>query len=1190
MKKKRLHLVLFVLGVFLVSCSLIFSSLQKQTLNEIAFKAGLKLQEKLTRCEVALDSVQKKLLNGITEPDRFFESEKISIYFYKNTNLCYWNNTNVAFNGNKESIQGTKSFVKLPYGYYLRKRVVKDSLEGIALCLIKPLYPLQNKYLDNAFEAWTAIPNDIDVVQDEINGSTVVLNGENVFSLKSAESLFYSATTDECCLFVFISGVVLLLTSLLALLKNGLSIAKYTAIFVFILLLRGLMLWFKWPAFFYRTLLYDVRLFGDAQSFANAYLGDILLNSLLLLFVSLSVYFYSERKSDKNVFLFFKSVLLAFLCFNQYDTILPSLVTNSTLNFDFTDIFNVKAPVVFALMSLGFYALGLLFSLGVLLRLIPKNAKGFIGFLLLMMSVCVLESFISPSKKAFEIYWLLPASLVIYASYRLTEAGTSLILGVYIIILSVTTSVCLNFYIERNQNQELDILSLKLGEKTDAILESEYRTIPSRLRSDESMSNLLNLLPDSKEAVEQNLRQKFFAGYFDGYNMEFSMFDNKCRPLLDSKQAVLLDEGFFENQIQLYSDSVLPGLFFKNDTKGISQYIARIPLNDLKLYVVMEPKQFEESGSFPDLLLDRSLQKQDKLRNFSYVVYRLRQSTNRYGNFNYPYFLQDSVTLAKTNQNFTHFYFKPDETTDIVISKRTTDKSYFFTFNSYLLLFFSLLVYGCYLMYAWIFTSWLRNSSLTRRIQTIIVFLLLLAMSAVGVTSGRLVIKQFESDNKNQLHEKTDVIIAELSSQYSTAQLFDESQKELLNLRIREYSRLFNTPISLFNKKGVLFNTSEPKLYDFGLASKLVNARAFYNLSTNHLSSLSVNERAGSLRYLSYYTPLFDSKKQIAGFINLPYFAKQSDLTDELSGIISALINVYVILFVLSIIAGLILSSYITRPLQLIKQQFSKITLGKQNEKLHWPANDEIGKLVFEYNQMLSKLEESANLLAKSEREGAWREMAKQVAHEIKNPLTPMKLNLQYLQHLMKNNPDDFRDKFEKASSGIIEQIDSLANIATEFSNFAKLPGTQLQTINLVEVINASVRTFQNQNIVEIKTHIPASEILISGDKDQCLRVFNNVLKNAVQAVEEQTQPVIEISCELPGDKIVVAIKDNGCGIDEEQKSRIFTPNFTTKSTGSGLGLAMVKNIMQGFGGNIRFESQKNIGTVFYLEFNTAKP
>lgn len=406
----------------------------------------------------------------------------------------------------------------------------------------------------------------------------------------------------------------------------------------------------------------------------------------------------------------------------------------------------------------------------------------------------------------------------------------------------------------------------------------------------------------------------------------------------------------------------------------------------------------------------------------------------------------------------------------------------------------------------------------------------------------------------------------------------------MINLKLQEYSGLYHSDISFFDSKGGLFNTSQLKLYELGLAAPVANPRAYFAIKENKTSSMCVTEKAGTLNYLSLYTPVFNDNNKLIGFINLPYFARQSNLTSELSNIISALINVYVILFVISILAGLVLAGYITKPLRLIQQQISGITLGKQNETLVWESNDEVGKLVQEYNNMLLKLEQSAGLLAQSERESAWREMAKQVAHEIKNPLTPMKLNLQYLQHVMNSNPDDFKEKFQKASNSIIEQIDTLAAIATEFSNFAKLPGTKLEKINLMEVIQSSVNLFERKD-AHIQIEIPLSEMWVKGDKEQALRVFNNLIKNARQACKETQDAHIRISAEINENCYVIRVSDNGCGIPNEMKEKIFTPNFTTKSSGSGLGLAMVNNIMSSFGGKIWFESEKDKGSTFYVEF-----
>ena len=257
---------------------------------------------------------------------------------------------------------------------------------------------------------------------------------------------------------------------------------------------------------------------------------------------------------------------------------------------------------------------------------------------------------------------------------------------------------------------------------------------------------------------------------------------------------------------------------------------------------------------------------------------------------------------------------------------------------------------------------------------------------------------------------------------------------------------------------------------------------------------------------------------------------------------------------------------------------------GKFNAALHWKSNDEIGNLVTEYNNMLIKLEQSSELLAKSERESAWREMAKQVAHEIKNPLTPMKLNIQHLQRVAETNPEDMNERVKKVSLMLIEQIDTLSHIANEFSSFAKLPNANLEVVNLFDVLQNVTNLFQQNTACEISL-IADKSLLIMADKEQCLRIFTNLLKNAEQSIPSDLKGKVEVNAHQMDHKIIIKVIDNGAGIAEEIKPKLFTPNFTTKTTGTGLGLAMVKNSVTSFNGTIIFETEINKGTTFILEF-----
>src|SRR5690606_2362539 len=249
----------------------------------------------------------------------------------------------------------------------------------------------------------------------------------------------------------------------------------------------------------------------------------------------------------------------------------------------------------------------------------------------------------------------------------------------------------------------------------------------------------------------------------------------------------------------------------------------------------------------------------------------------------------------------------------------------------------------------------------------------------------------------------------------------------------------------------------------------------------------------------SYYSSLFDENRELIGYVHLPYFSKSLDLRTEFSNYMGSLLNISVLLLMISLLIASYIGRSLVRPLKMMRDSLSMIRLGEHNKSIHWTGNDEVGQLVEQYNQMLSKLEESSQLLAKSEREGAWKEMAKQVAHEIKNPLTPMKLHLQHLQ-LSIDREDDVKDKVKTISEILIEQIDHLSKMAEEFSSFAKMPHAEPEICKISEVLNSSVNLFNSENYMEIDYEVEDEDVLVKIDKSQIQRVFTNILKNALQA------------------------------------------------------------------------------------------
>lgn len=261
-----------------------------------------------------------------------------------------------------------------------------------------------------------------------------------------------------------------------------------------------------------------------------------------------------------------------------------------------------------------------------------------------------------------------------------------------------------------------------------------------------------------------------------------------------------------------------------------------------------------------------------------------------------------------------------------------------------------------------------------------------------------------------------------------------------------------------------------------------------------------------------------------------------------------------------------------------------EVNLGKQNEAIAWNRNDEIGELVQEYNKMVAKLGESASALAKSEREGAWREMARQVAHEIKNPLTPMKLSIQYLQKAINNNQENVKELSASVANTLVEQIDHLSKIAADFSQFANIGNVRAEVFDLHDVISSLRDLYLSNQQVEFVWYPVLEKLLINADKTQMNRLFTNLFTNAVEACRERGNCRIEVNEHKDAGQIVISIKDNGEGIAAEMQERIFVPNFTTKSSGTGLGLAMCKGIVEQAKGSIWFETKQGEGTTFFVQ------
>jgi nitrogen fixation/metabolism regulation signal transduction histidine kinase len=403
---------------------------------------------------------------------------------------------------------------------------------------------------------------------------------------------------------------------------------------------------------------------------------------------------------------------------------------------------------------------------------------------------------------------------------------------------------------------------------------------------------------------------------------------------------------------------------------------------------------------------------------------------------------------------------------------------------------------------------------------------------------------------------------------------------QTLNFDLQDLSYIYRTDIHVYNNQGVLVGSSQPLIFNKSLISNRISPVPFFALKGN----TNQYEQIGKLSNLTGYADFYNGDYLQIGYIAVPQFFSQNEIRTEIESFLAVIIHIYLIIIVLAVLLSLFIGKQLSAPLIMLENKLKEMRLGRRNEKIDYALNDEIGQLVLQYNRTVDELEQSAKLLAQSERESAWKSMARQVAHEINNPLTPMKLTIQQLQRTKKMNDERFDDYFEKSTIMLVEQIDNLSRIAGTFSNFARMPEANFEKVDVVARLRSVVQLFANNNEkIKIQYNGLEKKVFVYADPEQLVQVLNNLLKNAIQAIPDEKNGIVSINLKTQRNQVLISIRDNGTGIHEEIKDKLFAPNFTTKNTGMGLGLAIAKNIVELSGGTISFETELKKGTTFTI-------
>ena len=472
-----------------------------------------------------------------------------------------------------------------------------------------------------------------------------------------------------------------------------------------------------------------------------------------------------------------------------------------------------------------------------------------------------------------------------------------------------------------------------------------------------------------------------------------------------------------------------------------------------------------------------------------------------------------------------------------------------------------------------------RHFSIRFRIFLAMTFLVIIAFGGIAI----LTIPQYEEQSnkyheqrlerkKSQLQRSISYIFQNTPSTLNQIQL-DSVFKE----KIFQIADVQNVNFNIYNLDGSLLNSTL-----IGAENK-INDLVLLKLKNSEELSIIQKTTINNVQYRSSYSLILDNLSNPIWILNLPYYDDDQLNSYELNSFIAIFGKVYFLILIIAIIFSYLISVYITKSLSEIGKKIKQTRLDKTNTKIQIKARSkEVNILVESYNKMVEMLNDSVKKLSKSNKEQAWREMAKQVAHEIKNPLTPMRLSIQSFQRNFDKNDSKFKSRLDEFSKTLIQQIDTMSTIASAFSNFAEMPAQQGEKINIIETTKLALKIFK-ENYIVFSSEFEDLQVRI--DRTQMVRIITNLIKNALEACELIKEPKVQVIIEKKKKEVLISVIDNGEGISKELKNKIFEPKFTTKTSGMGLGLGMVKNLVDSYDGRISVSSKIDIGTTFSITF-----
>ncbi|MFI5161176.1 MAG: ATP-binding protein [Sphingobacteriales bacterium] len=1164
----------------------------------------------------------------------FTTDQSIWLVTYKNGRLAFWSGIKVIPD-RPDLIHEGFSFFKGSNGYYDVLKKTRGDFSALAFIPVKIDYPFQNQYLKNTFASNLLNDNNISIADfsDKNIFEVHSIDQKYLFSVKLnpnqvSHKFFYFEMVVWSLCFMILCLLVHNCCNYIA--TKGYVYISFAILALFIVLLRILNLYYSWPDFTYRPEIFNAKLYAYGNLFPA--FGDFCINILAVSWLVCFVYRYRDKlvKHISNRPAGYAITLGCISLLVVVSTILLQLFYNlvmySKINFDVNNVLNLSVYSMLGVLMLCFAFLIFYVLVEICLTLCNRIETPAYHQAVLLILVVLIVTVISALNygefTSFYVLWLVWVLIRGYAYHYKNARLNSGALVSIILVCAIVSALKLDHFQSLKERKNRKELVQQLENPDDQKADKIFKVIEKGIRDDNVIRRYFADSVHNGDYLKDYIQKLYLNGYLARYNAEVYTYDDQDR-LLSASGTKKYERGVFKGMMEYSANKVSDNFSLANGSFGTREYFAQIPVskgeNNLGTLVIdLTSRAVQAENTFPEILVDGDTEQSDDFKDYSYAFYADKMLKAQRGKYDYSFvnnefkgkvkdYVYKTTSFADPIARsfwatYSHLIYQPNDRSLLVVSIRENpilDTLTSVTFFFIVFLVFSVLsiitswlwsririLYIENNYFHWALKINLDNILYKTRIQFSIVFAVVITLVLVGVITYASIARQYDEQQDITIGDR----VTRIGKAFETTDFvsgFNHIDQDF-QTRFNQFANTYSADLTLYSKDGAELVSTQPKIYNYRLITRRINGKAYVYLHKLQKTEFVNKEIMGALNYKAGYVPIKDAKSNTIGYLELPYFSNEMDYRTRLGSLLNAMINIYALIFIAIGLLAIIIARQITNPLNFIEHSLSRTIYGQKNEPIKWSRNDEIGALVREYNTMIAALEQSAQKLAQSERESAWREMAKQVAHEIKNPLTPLKLGLQLLEKSWRDKDPKFDQKFERFSKSFVEQIESLSSIASEFSAFAKMPDTRIERMDVFEVLTQAVVVYKQTEDIRIGYQAPEKPFFISADRDQLLRCFNNLLKNAIEAIPHGTQGAIEINYLLTSKNILLSIKDNGNGIAEHLRGKIFEPNFTTKSSGTGLGLAFVKNSIENAGGKVWFETAVGTGTTFYISLPEA--